>query len=201
MELATRRVGERAGQGLPHAWAEAAADAATPPGPELGDALDQAVVGTPLRARDPLWWRVFGYAQWLFAAATVVGFVWLLVLAVVGWLRLPEIETPRLGPLPYPFLLLAAGCCSGCCWRHSPGLWRGSGPDDVPGSSEQRLRDVDRRGGQRAHRAPVSEVLERHAATRGALDRGRAPERPGGCAPSTASCADARRPQPPAVAV
>lgn len=109
VELATRRVGERAGQGLPIPWAEAAADAATPPGPELADTLDQAIINTPLRARDPLWWTVFGYAQWLFAAASVVGLVWLLVLGVVGWLRLPEIETPRLGPLPYPFLLLAGG--------------------------------------------------------------------------------------------
>ena len=82
-------------------------------GPELADALDQAVVATPLRARDPLWWSVLGYTQTLLALASVAGLLWLVVLGVIGWLQLPEIETPRLGPLPYPFLLLAGGLLLG----------------------------------------------------------------------------------------
>src|SRR6476661_8626235 len=90
VELATRRVGDDASQGLPPRWAEAVSDAATPPGPELADALDQAVVGTSLKMRPPLWWRLFGVLQLVLAAVAVVGLLWLAVLTVLGWLQLPE---------------------------------------------------------------------------------------------------------------
>ena len=174
VELATRRVGERAGQGLPVPWAEAAADAATPPGPELADTLDQAIINTPLRARDPLWWTVFGYAQWLFAAATVVGLVWLLVLGVVGWLRLPEIETPRLGPLPYPFLLLAGGLLFGVLLAALARAFARVGARRRAELIRHRLRESVSRVASEHIVAPVREVLRRHAAAREQLDRARA---------------------------
>lgn len=174
VELATRRVGERAGQGLPIPWAEAAADAATPPGPELADTLDQAIINTPLRARDPLWWTVFGYAQWLFAAATVVGLVWLLVLGVVGWLRLPEIETPRLGPLPYPFLLLAGGLLFGVLLAAVARALARVGARRRAELIQRRLRESVSRLASEHIVAPVREVLRRHAAAREQLDRARA---------------------------
>lgn len=174
VELATRRVGERAGQGLPIPWAEAAADAATPPGPELADTLDQAIINTPLRARDPLWWTVFGYAQWLFAAATVVGLVWLLVLGVVGWLRLPEIETPRLGPLPYPFLLLAGGLLFGVLLAAVARALARVGARRRAELIQRRLRESVSRVASEHIVAPVREVLRRHAAAREQLDRARA---------------------------
>lgn len=174
VELATRRVGERAGQGLPIPWAEAAADAATPPGPELADTLDQAIINTPLRARDPLWWTVFGYAQWLFAGATVVGLVWLLVLGVVGWLRLPEIETPRLGPLPYPFLLLAGGLLFGVLLAAVGRALARVGARRRAELIQRRLRESVSRVASEHIVAPVREVLRRHAAAREQLDRARA---------------------------
>lgn len=174
VELATRRVGERAGQGLPIPWAEAAADAATPPGPELADTLDQAIINTPLRARDPLWWTVFGYAQWLFAAASVVGLVWLLVLGVVGWLRLPEIETPRLGPLPYPFLLLAGGLLFGVLLAAVARALARVGARRRAELIQRRLRESVSRVASEHIVAPVREVLRRHAAAREQLDRARA---------------------------
>jgi hypothetical protein len=174
VELATRRVGERAGQGLPIPWAEATADAATPPGPELADTLDQAIINTPLRARDPIWWTVFGYAQWLFAAATVVGLVWLLVLGVVGWLRLPEIETPRLGPLPYPFVLLAGGLLFGVLLAAVARALARVGARRRAELIRRRLRESVSRVASEHIVAPVREVLRRHAAAREQLDRARA---------------------------
>ena len=107
VDLATRRVGDEAAEGLPPRWADAVADAATPPGPELGDALDQAVVGTSLKMRAPLWWRAFGIAQLLLAVVAVLGFGWLAVLVVLGWLQLPEIDTPA--PRPAALSLADAG--------------------------------------------------------------------------------------------
>ena len=113
VDLATRRVGDLAADGLPPRWADAVSDAATPPGPELGDALDQAVVGTSLKVRPPVWWRAFGIAQLLLAVIAVGGLLWLAVLVLLGWLQLPEIDTPRLGPLPYPLVMLVGGLLLG----------------------------------------------------------------------------------------
>lgn len=174
VDLATRRVGDRAGEGLPAPWADAVADAATPPGPELGDALDQAVMRTPLRARDPLWWTVLGYAQTLLALAAVVGLVWLVVLGVVGWLQLPEIGTPRVGPLPVPFLLLAGGLLLGWLVAIAARSAARVGARRRAELIDGRLRAaVDGVATERIV-APVREVLRRHASTRGHLDRARA---------------------------
>jgi GTP-binding protein EngB required for normal cell division len=171
VDLATRRVGDDAGVGLPHRWAEAVADAATPPGPELADALDQAVVGTSLKLRPPVWWRLFGAAQLLLALVAVAGFLWLAVLVVLGWLQLPEVDTPRLGPIPYPLLMFAGGLLLGLAlaglarWLARVGARRRGArirrqlTDAVAAVAEQRIL------------TPVREVLTRHRTAREALDR------------------------------
>ncbi len=174
VDLATRRVGERASEGLPAPWADAVADAATPPGPDLGDALDQAVMRTPLRARDPLWWTVVGWVQNVLALLSVVGLVWLVVLGVVGWLQLPEIGTPRVGPLPVPFLLLAGGLLLGWLLALVSRSFARTGARRRAALIDGRLREsVDGVASERIV-APVREVLRRHASTRKHLDRARA---------------------------
>jgi GTP-binding protein EngB required for normal cell division len=174
VDLATRRVGERAGEGLPPRWSDAVADAATPAGPDLGDALDQAVMRTPLRARDPLWWTVVGWAQNILALLSVVGLVWLVVLGVIGWLQLPEPGTPRVGPLPVPFLLLVGGLLIGWLLALVSRSFARTGARRRAELIRRRLRDSV--AGVAAERivAPVREVLRRHRATREQLDRARA---------------------------
>ena len=171
VELATRRVGDQAAEGLPSRWAEAVADAATPPGPELADALDQAVVGTSLTMRAPLWWRLFGAAQLVLALVAVLGFLWLAVLVVMGWLALPEIDTPRLGPLPYPLLMFAGGLLLGLGLA---ALARALGRRGARRRGQQiRRRLTDQVAEVAAERivGPVRAVLERHRLTRESLDR------------------------------
>ena len=171
VELATRRVGDQAAEGLPSRWAEAVADAATPPGPELADALDQAVVGTSLKMRAPLWWRLFGAAQLVLALVAVLGFLWLAVLVVMGWLALPEIDTPRLGPLPYPLLMFAGGLLLGLGLA---ALARALGRRGARRRGQQiRRRLTDQVAEVAAERivGPVRAVLERHRLTRESLDR------------------------------
>lgn len=170
VELATRRVGDQAAEGLPSRWAEAVADAATPPGPELADALDQAVVGTSLRMRPPLWWRLFGAAQLVLALVAVLGFLWLAVLVVMGWLALPEIDTPRLGPLPYPLLMLVGGLLLGLGLA---ALARALGRR----GARRRGRQIRRRLTEQVAAVaderivgPVRAVLARHRLTRESLD-------------------------------
>ena len=170
VELATRGLGDMAGRGLPLAWADAVTDAATPPGEDLLDALDQAVLATSLRARNPLWWAVFGALQWVFAIAAVAGVIWLGVLMVLGWLQLPAIDPPRLGVLPYPFLLLVGGLLMGYLLSL---LARAMGR--VGGRRRKvlvaaRLRDSVSQVARDRLVAPVQDVLDRHRATRERLE-------------------------------
>lgn len=171
VELATRKVGDEAAEGLPNRWAEAVADAATPPGPELADALDQAVVGTSLKMRPPMWWQAFGLAQLLLAFVAALGFLWLAALVVMGWLALPDVDPPRLGPLPYPLLMFAGGLLLGLALA---ALARTLGRAGARRRG-QRVRNMltDKVAGVARERivGPVRLVLDRHRATRESLDR------------------------------
>jgi GTP-binding protein EngB required for normal cell division len=173
VDLATRRLADRASVSLPHPWADAVERAADPPGPALGDALDRAVVGTSLHARAPVWWRVVGLAQIVLAAAAVAGLLWLALYVLVGWLQLDQVvgDPPTLGVVPLPLVLLVGGVLGGLLlalvsrWlARIGGRRRGRVMDG-------RLRaSID--GVARAEIVePVERVLERHAATRLALSR------------------------------
>jgi energy-coupling factor transporter ATP-binding protein EcfA2 len=109
-DSAIRRLGDSAARGVAGPWVTSIRSAVNAAAERLPDALDQAVVTTDLGVeRRPRWWAVVNVLQWLALAAAVVGAVWLIALAVVGWLRLPEIGTPDWGPLPVPTALLLGG--------------------------------------------------------------------------------------------
>jgi len=169
VELATRELGDRAGQGLPQAWADAVADAATPPGDDLGDALDQAVFNTPLRARNPLWWAFFGALQAFFSLAAVLGLIWLGLLMVLGWLQL-RVDVPHLGPLPHPLLLLAGGLLIGFLMSLLTRSLGRAGARRRKALVAARLRDSVAQVARDRLVAPVQEVLDRHRTTREHLD-------------------------------
>lgn len=167
--LATRELGDRAGRELPQPWTDAVTDAAMPPGEDLGDALDQAVVGTSLRVRDPLWWTAFGFLQWVFAVTAAVGAGWLIVLFVLGWLQLPA-ESPTVGSLPYPFLLLAGGLLIGLLMSLLTGAMGRLGGRRRKVKVAARLRDSVAQVARDRLVAPVQEILDRHRMTRESLD-------------------------------
>lgn len=173
VELATRRLAERAAEGLPAPWAEAIEGAASPPGDALGDALDQAVVGTPLHARAPVWWRVFGLGQLVLAAAAVVGFLWLALYVVLGWLQVDAVigAPPSVGVLPVPLLLLVGGLAGGLLLALIARWLARVGSRRRARTIDKRLREsIDGVARQEIVRS-VERVLERHAATRVALSR------------------------------
>ena len=171
VELATRALGDDAARGLPPRWAEAVADAATPPGPDLADALDQAVVSTSLKMRPPWWWRVFGVTQLVLAAVTVLGLGWLLVRAVMSWLALPPLGTPRLGVLPAPLLMVVGGLVLGLVLSTVSRQLAQRGARRRGERIRQRLLGaVAGVAGERIVE-PVRVVLARHRDTRRALDR------------------------------
>ncbi|MEO8829239.1 GTPase [Lapillicoccus sp.] len=170
VKLAALELTERGSDGLPILWSEAVSDAAAPTDRRLYEDLDRAVVSTSLRGNPPAWWRVMGWVQWVTGLATVAGAVWLTVLGVIGWLQLPQIDTPKLGSLPVPFLLFGGGLVLGllAAWlARSLARVGARRRRTVVGA---RLRDAV--GGVATQRlvVPVVDVLDRHRTTRSNLD-------------------------------
>lgn len=173
VDLAARRLGEHAGRGLPTRWADAVADAAAPYDDRLADGLDQAVLSTSLRGRNPLWWGVLGALQILLALATVVGLVWLVVIGLAGWLQLPAIPTVDVGPFATPFLLLVGGLLGGLLVAGLGRLLARAGARRRGGAVDKRLRRSIAEVADAVVIVPVREVLERHARTRNGITRAR----------------------------
>ena len=171
VQLATRHLADTASTGLPTPWADAVDDAVTPPGEQLTDALDQAVVATPLRGRDPLWWSVGGFVQLLLALAAVTGVVWYVVLLVLGWLQFPAPDPPLVaGWLPVPFVLLVVGIVGGLLLAVLARWVAGRGARRRGAAGRSRLREAVAEVAEEHVVAPVRAVLERHRETRQHLD-------------------------------
>jgi GTP-binding protein EngB required for normal cell division len=112
---ALREAGAAVSEGMPGPWPDAIAAAATPDHDELADRLDSAVSDS-VRAgvgRDPRWWSVMNMVQIALAIAVVVGAVWLGLLAVAAYLRIPEPPTPEIRSIPIPTGLLIGGILLG----------------------------------------------------------------------------------------
>jgi hypothetical protein len=112
---ALRRARDSAGEGLPQAWRDALRRTAEVSADGLADRLDRAVAGAdPGPERVPVWQRAVGAVQWLLVLAALAGAVWLLLLAVLGWLQLGDVlPLPRLQGIPLPTVLLGAGLLAG----------------------------------------------------------------------------------------
>ena len=107
----------------------------------------------------------------MLAVVAVLGFLWLAVLVVMGWLQLPDVDTPRLGPLPYPLLMFAGGLLLGLGLA---ALARALGRRGARRRGQQiRRRLNDKVAEVAAERiiGPVRAVLARHRLTRESLDQ------------------------------
>ena len=80
----------------------------------VADGLERAVAGVGLHTAAPRWWKAAGALQSLLAALVAVGAVWLLVLAVLGYLRVDDVlPVPELRGVPIPTWLLVGGTLGG----------------------------------------------------------------------------------------
>ena len=82
-------------------------------GDRLPDALDEAAGRTDLHVDAPRWWSLLGVVQRLATAAMVVGLLWLLVLGVLGWFKLPDPPLPKVRAIALPTLLAIGGTVIG----------------------------------------------------------------------------------------
>lgn len=171
VDLAARRIGTSAGEGLPTRWADAVADAARPADADLADELDQAVLRTSLRGRKPLWWAVLGLLQVVLALAALAGLVWLVVIALAGWLQLPDVPTADIGPFAMPFLLLVGGLLAGLLLAAIARWLAAIGARKRAATVDKRLRRAIGEVGDARVVEPVEQVLSQHDRTRAGIER------------------------------
>ena len=111
---ATRTLAARAAGTLPPPWPGAVRTAATAREGELADRLDRAVGAAEISERRPRWWLLAGLVQKGLAVAALVGTLWLLVIAGLGFAQLGDVvPLPELEGLPIPTLLLVGGLLGG----------------------------------------------------------------------------------------
>ena len=95
-ELAIRDLADKASVGLERPWRDSIRLASSPPGDDIVDALDKAIVSTDLGAGKPaLWWRLVQVVQWLAFLAMLGGLGWLAAQGVehyVSSVTLPDLK-------------------------------------------------------------------------------------------------------------
>jgi len=114
VDTAVRDFADRLSANLTRPWASAVRKASVSRLPELEERLDRAVAETDLGvARVPLWTRAVRGLQWLLLLSALAGGAWLLALAGIDFLSLPDLPDSKVGTVPVPTLLLAGGATLG----------------------------------------------------------------------------------------
>jgi GTP-binding protein EngB required for normal cell division len=171
VSMATRRVAERASQGLPVPWADAVDRAAAPSDEGLADALDQAVVSTPLGTPPRHWWGAISAIQGVLAGAATAGLLWLAASIVLGWLRLDTFvgSPPTWRSVPVPVILAAGGLLLGPALAACARWFARIGGRRRARAVDEQLRGAIAVVAEDEVVGPVERVLARHAAARAAL--------------------------------
>ncbi len=100
-------------EGLPDGWRERLRAIADPAAPDLLDGLDQAVGSVGIAEVRPRWWRMVNGLQWLLAAVTAAGLVWLAALFVLKWFAIPDPPLWKWHGWPVPTLMALGGAALG----------------------------------------------------------------------------------------
>ncbi|MEI2671360.1 MAG: GTPase [Marmoricola sp.] len=114
VESAVRQLADQASEGLTSPWTRAIRAASVLGSSDLADQLDRVITDTDLgMAKTPFWWQLVRAMQWIALLVALGGAAWLGALAVMGWLQLPEPNTPTYLGLPIPTLMLLVGVLLG----------------------------------------------------------------------------------------
>jgi GTP-binding protein EngB required for normal cell division len=100
-------------EGLPELWVQRIDGSVQGSLADLPDEIDRAIGTTTLPVSPARWWTIVGVLQSLLTLALVAGLAWLGVLFALGWFRIPEPPTPKLGAFPLPTLLALVGGLAG----------------------------------------------------------------------------------------
>jgi GTP-binding protein EngB required for normal cell division len=111
---AVRAVADSVTDGMAPSWASAVRKASLSRLDDVSDALDKAVAATDLGVRrDPLWWPVVRFVQWVLFLAALAGGLWLAALASFAYLQLPDPRDVEWRGFPVPTLMLVGGAVLG----------------------------------------------------------------------------------------
>jgi predicted GTPase len=165
-----RALADRAAAGLPDPWPRHLRAAAVASEEEVADRLDRTVAGTDLRLRKPLWWRVAGALQKVFAASVAVGALWLLALLLLSYLQLDDVlPMPETRGVPLPTALLLGGAAIGIALGFLSRIVNGVGARRRARVAERALRARVDEAAEELVIAPVEAELERRDRLRRAL--------------------------------
>ncbi|WP_076259133.1 dynamin family protein [Intrasporangium flavum] len=170
VDLATRGFVREAATDLPVRWATAVEDSVQQGEEGLADALDRAMVDTPLQDRRRAWWFVVDALQWVLGLAALGGLLWYAVLWVMGLLALPRPEVPTLWVLPLPLVLLLGGVVLGLVLGALSRAWAQVGARRRRRAVAGRLTDAVGAVADDRVLVPVDQVLARHRDTREHLE-------------------------------
>ncbi|PFG19952.1 GTPase family protein [Serinibacter salmoneus] len=150
---ATRAYVHAAASALPPAWGDAVSARVVSGAADLADSLDQEIA-RGVSVQRPAWWRWVGTVQWVLMLTLLAGLAWLLALAVIDFLQLPQWPVPvlSLGEVrwPWPSLLAIGGAVLGIALAALARL-------AARRSAARRMRQV---------RARLRRAVERHASDR-----------------------------------
>ncbi len=139
---ATRTLAAGASAGLPDPWPSLARSAATAEEGEIADRLDRAVGGADLHMARPRWWTVAGLFQRLVAGVATLGALWLLALAVLGFVQLGDVvPTPDFRGFALPTLLLVGGLSAGLLFSFLTRMVNGAGARRRSRAAARSLRE------------------------------------------------------------
>jgi hypothetical protein len=158
---AARRLADGAAEGLPEPWPRLVRDAAIARDAELADRLDGAVSGADLHVSRPRWWSVASLVQQALLLAVLAGGLWLLVLAVLGYLRVDDVvPLPEAYDIPVPTWLLVGGALAGIALAFAARLANGFGARRRARAAARSLRARVAEVGQELVVAPVDAELD-----------------------------------------
>jgi GTP-binding protein EngB required for normal cell division len=170
VDTAVRAVAEDVGAELSPPWADAVRRASVSRLPDLNDALDKAVASTDLGvSRTPAWWGLVRVLQWVLILTALAGGLWLVGLAAMGYLQLPEPSTPKYRGFPVPTLLLLGGVLAGILLGLLCRLVVGLSARRKARSADRRLRSAIREVTERLVITPVEAEVEAYRTTRSGL--------------------------------
>jgi GTP-binding protein EngB required for normal cell division len=180
---AARRLADRAAEGLAQPWPRLVQEAATASDDRVPDRLDRAIAGADLHVSRPRWWTGVALVQRLLAAAVAAGAAWLIVLAILGWLRVDDVvPLPQLRGIPIPTWLLLGGAAAGIVLALLARVVNGAGARRRASRARRSLRNRIDEVAQELVIEPVERELEARARLCAALDEaaGRTGSRGGG---------------------
>jgi len=161
VSAAARALAAAAAGDLSGPWPALARSAAIRSEDELADRLDRAVAGADLHTKPPLWWRLAGLLQRLLGACVAVGGLWLLALALLGYLQLGDvIPVPELEGFALPTVLLLGGILAGLLLAVLARLVNGAAARRRAGAAGRSLRRRVEEVGDELVAAPVEAELE-----------------------------------------